>query len=76
MNASEYTEAVEELLRAHGDSNVAGPMAQYMIALDVLEKSKKRLTPDHLPFVVIPWIIWLPKRSNIYHDRVVWRICA
>jgi 3-methyladenine DNA glycosylase AlkD len=52
MNASEYTEAVEELLHAHGDSNVAGPMAQYMIALDVLEKSKKRLTPDHLPFVV------------------------
>lgn len=30
MNASEYTEAVEERLRAHSDSIVAGPMAQYM----------------------------------------------
>lgn len=100
MNASEYTEAVEERLRAHSDSIVAGPMAQYMknhfpflgikspqrkeltkqifrdygvpedweqvvrslwalpareyqyVALDVLEKSKKRLTPNHFPFVV------------------------
>ncbi|MFS0555158.1 DNA alkylation repair protein [Brevibacillus sp. 179-C9.3 HS] len=100
MKPNEYTEAVKDLLRAHGDPNAAVPMEQYMknhfpflgikspqrkeltkqifrdygvpadweqvarslwalpereyqyVALDVLEKSKKRLSPDHLALVV------------------------